>query len=132
MRWSSRVGDLSPSRPQHPTSYTTRVDVNRGYGGCMIREHAVFNVISGQEVEFERAFQQAKTSIAEADGFRSLRLSRCLEQPSRYLVLVEWDRLEDHTVGFRGSPAYQDWRRLLHDFYDPLPTVEHYEDIAVV
>ena len=98
----------------------------------MIREHALLNVISGQELEFERAFQQAKDIIAGSPGFRSLRLARCLEQPSRYLLLVEWDCLEDHTVGFRGSAAYHAWRRLLHHFYDPFPTVEHYEDIAVL
>ena len=63
-------------------------------------------------------------------GFRSLRLERCLETPSRYLLLVEWDRLEDHTEGFRGSAEYQEWRRLLHHFYDPFPTVEHYEPLV--
>jgi len=62
-------------------------------------------------------------------GFRSLRLSRCVERPSRYLLLVEWRELEDHTEGFRGSPEYEAWRALLHHFYDPFPTVEHYEDI---
>ena len=65
--------------------------------------------------------------IASMAGFRSLRLSRCVEQPNRYLLLVEWDRLEDHTEGFRGSPEYKQWRALLHHFYDPFPTVEHYK-----
>jgi heme-degrading monooxygenase HmoA len=49
-----------------------------------------------------------------------------LEVPNRYLLLVHWRRLEDHTVGFRGSAEYQRWRDLLHHFYDPFPTVEHY------
>ena len=62
-------------------------------------------------------------------GFRSLRLSRGLEQDDAYLLLVEWDRLEDHTEGFRGSPQYQEWRRLLHHFYDPFPTVAHFRDV---
>lgn len=98
----------------------------------VIYEHALLNVISGREVEFERAFEEAKAIIAGSPGFRSLRLRRGLEQPSRYLLLVEWDALEDHTIGFRGSPAYDDWRRLLHHFYDPFPTVEHYEDVIAL
>jgi heme-degrading monooxygenase HmoA len=56
-----------------------------------------------------------------------LRLSRCLEQPNHYLLLVEWETLEDHTVGFRGSAAFEEWRSLLHHFYDPKPLVEHFE-----
>jgi len=98
----------------------------------VILEHAPLSVIPGQEAEFERAFERARTIIAASPGFGSLRLARCLERPNRYLLLVEWHSLEDHTVGFRGSPAYQEWRDLLHHFYDPFPTVEHYEDIAVI
>jgi heme-degrading monooxygenase HmoA len=93
----------------------------------MVLEHAVLEVGPGREAAFEDAFGQAQAIISNASGFRSLRLSRCLEQPNRYLLLVEWERLEDHTEGFRGSVAYQEWRRLLHHFYEPLPTVEHYE-----
>lgn len=93
----------------------------------MVLEHAVLDVIPGQEVDFEEAFSEAKTIISKSPGFRALRLSRCVEQPSRYLLLVEWETLEDHTVGFRTSAAYEDWRSRLHHFYDPLPAVEHYE-----
>ena len=98
----------------------------------MILEHASLDVIPGQESAFEAAFAQAKAIIAASPGFRSLRLARCVESPSRYLLLVEWDTLEDHTVGFRGSAAYQDWRRLLHHFYDPFPTVEHYQGVVAI
>jgi heme-degrading monooxygenase HmoA len=62
-------------------------------------------------------------------GFRRLSLSRCIERPSAFLLLVEWERLEDHMEGFRGSHEYVQWRRLLHDFYDPFPTVEHFEHV---
>jgi heme-degrading monooxygenase HmoA len=72
---------------------------------------------------------RARELIAAAPGFRGLRLFRCLERDTGYLLLVEWDRLEDHTEGFRGSPEYQEWRRLLHDFYDPFPTVQHFRDV---
>lgn len=94
----------------------------------MVLEHAILEVIPGQQAAFEEAFATAKSVISAAPGFGSLRLSRCVEEPGRYLLLVEWERLEDHTVGFRGSPAYQEWRSLLHHFYDPMPTVDHYQD----
>ena len=98
----------------------------------MILEHAVLDVIAGEEERFEVAFAEARSIIAGSPGFRSLRLSRCVEAPRRYLLLVEWERLEDHTEGFRGSPAYQQWRRLLHHFYSPFPIVEHYAERARV
>jgi heme-degrading monooxygenase HmoA len=92
----------------------------------VILEHALLPVKPGQEADFERAFATATDIISAVPGFRKLTLSRCLERPGGYLLLVEWDRLEDHTEGFRGSPAYEDWRALLHSFYDPFPVVEHY------
>ncbi len=93
----------------------------------MILEHAVLDVVAGESERFEEAFRSARPIISSMPGCRSVRLERCIESPSRYLLLVEWVRLEDHTVGFRGSEEYQEWRRLLHHFYDPLPAVEHYE-----
>jgi heme-degrading monooxygenase HmoA len=95
----------------------------------VILEHALLPVKPGQEADFERAFATATDIISAVPGFRKLTLSRCLERPGGYLLLVEWDRLEDHTEGFRGSPAYEDWRALLHHFYDPFPVVEHYVDV---
>jgi heme-degrading monooxygenase HmoA len=95
----------------------------------MVLEHALLSVKPGEEDDFEAAFMQAKTIIADTPGFGHLTLSRCVEQASTYLLLVEWDRLEDHTVGFRGSAQYQQWRSLLHHFYEPFPTVEHYEHV---
>lgn len=92
----------------------------------MILEHAVLDVIPGEEEAFEAAFDEARLIIAAAKGFQGLRLSRCIELPSRYLLLVEWETLEDHTEGFRGSAGYERWRRLLHHFYDPFPVVDHY------
>jgi heme-degrading monooxygenase HmoA len=83
----------------------------------------------GRESEFEAAFEQAKAIIAGMPGFRSLRLARCIERPETYLLLVEWDRLEDHTEGFRSSAEYEQWRALLHHFYEPFPTVEHFEPV---
>ncbi len=98
----------------------------------MILEHALLDVIPGRETEYEAAFAEAKAIISSMKGFVSLRLERCIESPSRYLLLVEWETLEDHTVGFRGSDEYQQWRALLHHFYDPFPTVDHYQHVSFV
>ena len=89
----------------------------------VITEQAALDVIPGREAEFEEAFATAKAIIAASPGFVSLRLLRCIETPKRFLLLVEWDTLEDHTDGFRGSAGYEEWKRLLHHFYDPFPTV---------
>jgi heme-degrading monooxygenase HmoA len=96
----------------------------------MITEHAILDVRPGDERAFESAFAKAKPIIAGMPGFRSLTLNRCIETPSRFLLLVEWQRLEDHTEGFRKSEGYETWRSLLHHFYDPLPTVEHFTSVA--
>ena len=95
----------------------------------MITEQAVLDVISGDEAEFEAAFGLAQALIVAMPGFESLQLLRSMERPNRYLLLVEWARLEDHTVGFRGSAEYQEWKRLLHHFYEPFPTVEHFTPV---
>jgi heme-degrading monooxygenase HmoA len=96
----------------------------------MIREHAVLPVIPGQEQAFEGALQEALPLIAGSPGFLRLSVSRGVESPSSYLLLVEWDSLEAHTEGFRGSPEYQRWRDLLHHFYDPFPVVEHFAEVV--
>jgi heme-degrading monooxygenase HmoA len=72
----------------------------------------------GREEAYEAAFARARPIIAATPGFRRLTLSRCLERPSTYLLLVEWDRFEDHIERFRGSAGYRRWRELLHPFYD--------------
>jgi heme-degrading monooxygenase HmoA len=96
----------------------------------MITEHVELPVIPGREDEYEAAFAKARPLIAASPGFHGLTLSRCIERPNSYLLLVQWDSLEDHMVGFRESPAYQEWRALLHHFYDPFPVVEHFAEVA--
>ena len=93
----------------------------------MILELATLNVRPGQATAFEAAFRTASALIAQTPGYHGHQLQRCLEQPDQYVLLVQWATLEDHTIGFRTSPQYQQWRALLHHFYDPFPTVEHYE-----
>jgi len=90
---------------------------------------AVLPVRPGHEAAFEAALRQARPLIAGIPGFRRLNLSRGIESSSHYLLLVEWDSVEAHEVGFRQSANYQQWRALLHHFYDPLPTVEHFAPV---
>lgn len=93
----------------------------------MILEVAILNVRPAMAgAEFETAMRTAAPLIASTPGYISHEVRRCLEAPHRYILLVQWNTLEDHTVGFRQSPQYQEWRKHLHHFYDPFPTVEHY------
>ena len=93
----------------------------------MILEMAVLQVKPGRAAEFLDAFRTAELIIAASAGYLSHELHRCVEDPDQFLLLVRWRTLEDHTRGFRGSPEYQRWKALLHHFYDPFPTVLHYE-----
>ena len=97
----------------------------------MILEAVMLNVKSGMEEEYEEAFRQASEIIASMKGYISHELQRCIEVEGKYLLLVKWETLEDHTVGFRESNEYQEWKELLHRFYDPFPTVEHFENIRL-
>ncbi len=95
----------------------------------MILEVAILNIQTGQSDEFEVAFKQASSIISSMPGYISHELQKCVENPDRYLLLAHWETLEAHTVGFRGSPEYQTWKKLLHHFYNPFPTVEHFERV---
>ena len=98
----------------------------------MILELAILNVRPGETGAFEAAFDEAKAIIASSRGFDGMELRRCVEDRNRYVLLVRWDSLEAHTEGFRGSPQFEEWRELLHHFYDPFPVVEHYEAFVEV
>ncbi len=91
-----------------------------------VLEVAVLDIRAGGSAEFEKSFGEAQSILAAAPGHRRHELHRCAERADRYLLLVWWDSLESHTEGFRGSPAYREWKAALHHFYDPFPTVEHY------
>ncbi|MEP7034539.1 MAG: antibiotic biosynthesis monooxygenase [Dermatophilaceae bacterium] len=96
----------------------------------MILEHAQLSIQPGHELDFEAAFAEARPLISAMPGFRKVSLSRCIERPGTYLLLVEWERLEDHVEGFRRSAQFGRWKELLHHFYDPAPTVEHFEEVS--
>jgi heme-degrading monooxygenase HmoA len=92
----------------------------------MVLEVAILDVRPGQGPDFEEAFGIAEAIVESSPGYERHEIRRCLETPGRYVLLVWWRDLESHTVGFRESAPYQEWKRLLHNFYDPFPTVEHY------
>ncbi len=95
----------------------------------MILEVAILHVKSGQEKQFEIDFDIAGQFISSIKGYVKHSLRKCLEQNNKYILLVDWEKLEDHTVGFRQSLEYLEWKKMLHHYYDPFPTVEHYETI---
>lgn len=95
----------------------------------MITEHALLPVVPGREAAFEAALARATPLIAGQPGFRGLSVTRGIESPSSYLLIVEWETLNDHTEGFRTSPEYDEWRALLHPFYDPFPVVQHFAPV---
>ncbi|GGR37148.1 antibiotic biosynthesis monooxygenase family protein [Agromyces mediolanus] len=97
----------------------------------MILEHAILPVVPGREATFEAAFAEAKGIIAAMPGFLGLDLSRSIETPNEYLLLVRWESVEAHDPGFRGSAQYGRWRELLHGFYEPFPVVEHFTGVAL-
>lgn len=92
----------------------------------MILEVAPLCVRPGQAAAFEAAFAQAQRIIAAMPGYLGHELGRCHERPDEYVLLVRWETLAHHEQGFRGSPQYQEWKALLHHFYEPFPVVSHY------
>ena len=95
----------------------------------MVLEVAHLQVVDGKGDEFVSAFAEAQKIISSMAGYKSHELMKCLEHEDKYLLLVLWATLEDHEIGFRQSNEYQEWKRLLHHFYDPFPTVEHSETL---
>ncbi len=95
----------------------------------MILEVAILYVKAGEEEQFEEDFKVAGQYISAVEGYVGHTLKKCIEQNNKYILLVDWEKLEDHTIGFRTSEQYQEWRKLLHHYYDPFPVVEHYEAV---
>ena len=93
----------------------------------MILEVALLNIKEGMSLEFEDAFKDAKEIISSMKGYISHELKKCIEEENKYILLVNWQSIEDHEIGFRESIEYLEWKKLLHHFYEPFPTVEHYK-----
>jgi heme-degrading monooxygenase HmoA len=95
----------------------------------MVLEAALLQVKPGDEAAFEDAMRRAAPVIASAAGYGGHSVQRCIETPGRYLLLVRWETLEAHTVGFRGSPAFAEWRSIIGPYFASAPVVEHYESV---
>jgi heme-degrading monooxygenase HmoA len=94
----------------------------------MIFEYALLQVRSGEEAAFEAAMAEARPLIAASPGFLGIEVRPALEKPGLYLLLVRWESVAHHRDGFRKSDRYEQWRALLHGFYDPMPTVDYFGD----
>lgn len=92
----------------------------------MIIEAAILSIKKGEGPAFETALREALPLIEATPGFLGIEVRPCIENSNQYLLLVRWQKLEDHTVGFRQSDRYPKWRAALHHFYEPFPTVLHY------
>ena len=98
----------------------------------MILELAILYVIPGKTEEFEVDFKIAGQYICLIKGYLKHSLRKCLEQQNKYILLVEWKNLKDHTIGFKQSEEYLNWKKLLHHYYEPFPIIEHFETIIEV
>jgi heme-degrading monooxygenase HmoA len=97
----------------------------------MILELADIRIQPGKQAEFDAAIQKGvATVIAKAKGFRGYKINKGIESPERYILMIFWETLENHTVDFRGSPAFQDWRALVGPFFAAPPAVEHFNLLA--
>jgi heme-degrading monooxygenase HmoA len=96
----------------------------------MILEHTLIAVRPDSHAEFETALAAARKVIAASPGFVSLALHRGIESPDRYLLLIGWETLEDHTVGFRESPAFPEWRSQIGPFFISPPEVDHFDPVS--
>lgn len=93
----------------------------------MIVEHVHLSILPNQSFEFENAMQQAKHIVATMSGFQGLVLLKSKQREDAYILMIKWDSIEDHQLGFRQSAEYLHWKALLHHFYQPMPEVEYYE-----
>lgn len=92
----------------------------------MILEIAEFDILAGKENLFAEATHLAKKVISQSKGFVSIEFRKCLETPTRFVAFIKWETLEDHTVGFRQSPLFLEWRAILSPYFNSLPVALHY------
>jgi heme-degrading monooxygenase HmoA len=95
----------------------------------MITEIAILNIKENKSSDFENSFQEAQKIISKMKGYSEHELLKCMEEENKYLLIVRWQKLADHTEGFRKSDAYQSWKKMLHHYYEPFPVVEPYKQI---
>jgi len=93
----------------------------------MVLEVAILELKQGSAEDFEKSFRKASKIISAQKGYISHELKKCMERTDKYILLVQWETIEDHEIGFRQSESYQEWKQMLHHFYEPFPVVEHYQ-----
>jgi len=125
----SQIGkvDATPGGPFVTDGTTRRLPCD---AATMVLEIADFAVLPGQEDSFTAAVREGVAQLQASPGFRSARVTRGIESPSRFVLLVEWEDLESHTVGFRGSERFTRWREIIGPFFDGPPKMEHFADVA--
>jgi heme-degrading monooxygenase HmoA len=97
----------------------------------MILEIADIRITPGQQAAFDEAIQRGvRTVISQAPGFRGFKVNKGIESPERYVLMIFWDTLEDHTVRFRGGPLFAQWRAIVGPFFAQPPQVEHFALLA--
>jgi heme-degrading monooxygenase HmoA len=97
----------------------------------MILEVADIRIAPGQQAAFDEAIQRGLTTvISQAKGFRGWKVNKGVESPERYLLMIFWDTLEDHTVGFRQGPLFAQWRGIVGPYFAQPPVVEHFTLLA--
>lgn len=97
----------------------------------MILEIADITIPPGKQAEFDEAIQRGlSTVVSQAKGFRGFKVNKGVESPERYVLMIYWDTLEDHTVGFRGGPLFPQWRAIVGPYFAKPPMVEHFTLLA--
>lgn len=93
----------------------------------MILELATIDIKQGTNAEFEQNLEKAQAVISQSEGYLGHQFQKCVEQENRYILLIRWENLEAHTLGFRGSELFKEWRALIGPFFENPPLVQHYE-----
>ena len=97
----------------------------------MILEIADIRVTPGKGSEFDEAIQRGvETVVSKSKGFRGYKVNRGIESPDRYVLMIYWETLENHTVDFRAGPLFPQWRAIVGPFFAAPPAVEHFELVA--
>ena len=97
----------------------------------MILELADIRIAPGRQTEFDEAIRRgAETVVSQAKGFRGYKVNKGIESPERYVLMIYWETLENHTVDFRGGPLFAQWRAIVGPFFAQPPVVEHFELVA--
>ena len=95
----------------------------------MVLEAVILNIKEGQAEEYEKSFRKASALLVKSPGYLSHELHKCIETRNRYIMLIRWNTLDDHLVGFRQSDVFEQWKQLTRPFYTEMPTVEHFEEV---